>query len=282
MQGRVEIEDLGHGVSCIHMSDRVTRAFKMETCAFLVDDVLIDTGFAYVRKPLVDALAGCAISAICCTHNHEDHTANCAALARAHGCPVYLRRASALWEEGVGRMRPYRRRVWGAVERFTPEEMPDVIHANGRSIVAVPTPGHSQTHTAFFDEASGFVFSGDLFIARGVSAVMTHENPFESVASLRRVAALEPRVMLTGHGDVVDAPAGPLRDKADRIEDAAAAVIDLHARGWSTAAILRDVFPRGAAKDRLSAWMTEGEFSRANFVRACLIHADGRGQRPPD
>jgi hypothetical protein len=28
--------------------------------------------------------------------------------------------------------------------------------------------------------------------------------------------------------------------------------------------------------------MTEGEFSRANFVRACLIHADGRGQRPPD
>jgi hypothetical protein len=121
-----------------------------------------------------------------------------------------------------------------------------------------------------------------LFIARGVSAVMTHENPFESVASLRRVAALEPRVMLTGHGDVVDAPAGPLRDKADRIEDAAAAVIDLHARGWSTAAILRDVFPRGAAKDRLSAWMTEGEFSRANFVRACLIHADGRGQRPPD
>jgi glyoxylase-like metal-dependent hydrolase (beta-lactamase superfamily II) len=258
------------------MSDRVTRAFKMETCAFLVGDVLIDTGFAHVRDLLVRRLADRAISAICCTHNHEDHTAGCAALARAHGCPVYLHRASALWEEGVGRMRPYRRRVWGAVERFTPEEMPDVIRANGRSILAVPTPGHSQTHTAFFDETSGFVFSGDLFIARGVSAVMTHENPFESVASLRRVAALEPRVMLTGHGDIVDAPAGPLRDKADRIEDAAATVLALHERGWSTTEILDQVFPSGALKDRFSAWLSDGEFSRANFVRACLIHAEGQ------
>ena len=170
-------------------------------------------------------------------------------------------------------MRSYRRRFWGDIEPFTPDELPDVLHTSGRCVRAVPTPGHSQTHAAFLDEATGIVFSGDLFIARGVSAVMTHENPFESIASLRRVAALEPKVMCTGHGDVIEDPAGPLRDKADRVEHAAARVLELHASGWSSSAILAHLFQKGAAKDRFSAWLTGGEFSRANFVRACLIHA---------
>ncbi len=78
--------------------------------------------------------------------------------------------------------------------------MPDEIRGSERSLRALPAPGHSITHVALWEEATGTVFTGDLFIAPGASAVMTQENPYDLVESLRRVAAVEPRLMLTGHG----------------------------------------------------------------------------------
>lgn len=274
-QGSVGLEELGGGISRVRMSTRLTRSFGLEASAFLVDDILVDTGFAHVRELVVRRLADRTIRAICCTHNHEDHTASCAALSRAQGCPVFLRRAEAKWDEGVARMRPYRRRFWGPVEPYEAEEMPPEVRTERRGLRAIPTPGHSQTHTVFLDERTGAAFTGDLYVSAGASAVMTHENPYESIASLRRVAGLEPSRMLTGHGLDVEAPAELLRRKADRLEEAAALVVELHGRGAGLREILRRVFPRGAAKSHFMDWMTGGEFTRRNFLRACLIHRPG-------
>jgi glyoxylase-like metal-dependent hydrolase (beta-lactamase superfamily II) len=113
---------------------------------------------------------------------------------------VYLRHADQLWEEGVKDLAPYRRTWWGWVEPFSPLEMPEVLESGGRVIRAVPAPGHSNTQTALFDEASGDVFTGDLFVSPGATAVLNWANPWKEAESLRRVAALRPRRMLTGHG----------------------------------------------------------------------------------
>jgi glyoxylase-like metal-dependent hydrolase (beta-lactamase superfamily II) len=153
--------------------------------------------------------------------------------------------------------------------------MPEPIPAGNRVLRPVPIPGHSVTHTALFDERSGVVLTGDLFLSSGVSAVMSHENPYESIASLRRVASISPRVMLSGHALTLENPAAALRSKADRIEQAAAQVVRLHADGLGTERIVRQLFTKGGARDRRGAMLTAGEFSRANFVRACLRHAGG-------
>jgi len=124
-----------------------------------------------------------------------------------------------------------------------------------------------------WEEASGTVFTGDLFIAPGASAVLVHENPFDLVASLRRVAAVEPRVMLTGHGLRLVNPALRLRTKADRVETAALRAVELHRAGMDDRSIVREVFPTGSLRDRVLEFLTQGEFSRVNFVRSAVRNA---------
>ena len=134
----------------------------------------------------------------------------------------------------------------------------------------MPIPGHSVSHTALLDERGGTVFVGDLFISGGATAVMSHEDPYASIASLRRVAELEPTRMLTGHGISMERPAAALREKAARIEAAAGEILRLHRAGLPEREICRRVFPGGRAKDRFLELLTQGEFSRLNLVRACV------------
>jgi glyoxylase-like metal-dependent hydrolase (beta-lactamase superfamily II) len=245
----------------------------MEVSAYLVGDILIDTGFSYGREPLLNALEDREVNLVCCTHSHEDHTGNCAAVAAAHGCVVYLRHANAQWEAGELPLKPYRRIWWGPVEEFGVHEMPDVIASGGRRLDVVPAPGHSRTQVAFFEAATGDVFTGDLFISPGATAVLIWEDPWTAVASLRRVAALKPRRMLTGHGLTIDDPAPALELKADRIEEAARRSVELTTRGLPPRGVVEQVFPNGHRKDRFFEWLTSREFSRLNFVRAAVRHA---------
>ena len=275
---RVRLDDVGNDVTRLRMQSLGAKLLGFKVNAYLVGDILIDTGFSYMREPLLEALENREIKVICCTHNHEDHTGNCAAIAAVHDCPVYLRRAEALWDEGVRSLEPYRRVWWGAVEPFEPREMPEVIEAGGRRLRAVSAPGHSQTQVALYEEETGDVFTGDLFVSPGATAVLVTENPWAAVASLRRVAALKPRRMLTGHGRVADDPAPLLELKADRIEMAARRAVKLMAAGVPPRQVVRRIFPRGGLKDRFLEWMTSREFSRLNFVLAAVRHApDGLG-----
>ena len=272
-------DDIGNDVTRIRMMSLGARLLGFKVESYLVGNILIDTGFPYVQSPLLAALEDRDIRAVCCTHNHEDHTGNCAAVAAAHDCPVYLRHAGALWEEGVGMLAPYRRLWWGPVEPFEPQEMPDVVEVGGRRLQAVPAPGHSQTQVSLYEEATGDVFTGDLFVSPGASAVLVTENPWAAVASLRRVAALKPQRMLTAHGLIADKPAPQLELKAARIEEAARRSVELTAEGLPPRQIVRRVFPRGGVKDRFFEWMTSREFSRINFVLAAVRHAPSTLER---
>ena len=273
----MSVLDTGDGISHIRMRTLGVRLLGMEVSAFLVGDILIDTGFAYIREPLLKALEGRDVRCVCCTHNHEDHTGNAAAIQALHACPVYLRHADTLWDEGVRSLAPYRRGWWGWVDPFEPEEMPEIIESNGRTLRVVPTPGHSATQVAFFEEATGVVFAGDLFISPGAAALLPWGNPWLEVDSLRRIAALRPKRMLTGHGRDVKDPAAVLELKADRIEKAARKSVALRADGVAEREIVRAAFSKGRIKDRFFEWMTSREFSRLNFVRAAVRHApEGR------
>ena len=250
-----------------------------EVSAYLVGDLLVDTGFAHVRRQMLSVLDGREIRAICLTHNHEDHTGNCQPLTKRHRCPAYLRNEGLRWCEGVRRLKPYRQWFWGSPGGLDVEEMPDETRGSERSLRALPADGHSTTHVALWEEATGTVFTGDLFIAPGASAVMTQENPYDLVDSLRRVAAVEPRLMLTGHGLVVENPAPRLRGKADKVEAAAASVVELHARGMPDRRIVHEIFHSGHGRDRWVEFLTQGEFSRINFVRAAVTHAPVSGEK---
>jgi len=268
----VAVDSLPSDILHIRMSSAVTRSNGFGASAYLVGDILIDTGFAHVRAEVLRALSKREITAICCTHHHEDHVGNCGPISERHRCPNYLRNAAEQWSEGVAELATYRHVFWGSVAPYDVEEMPAVIEAD-RRLCAVPIPGHSSTHTAFFEEQTGIVFTGDLYINSGAGAVMQHENPYDSVDSLRRVAALEPKLMLTGHGLSIEAPVPKLLDKAARIEEAAGRSVELQRRGLPAVEVARRIFGRGFARDRFMAAMTSGEFSRTCFVRGAVKYA---------
>ena len=270
---RVQLDDVGNEVTRVRMMSLGTWSLGFEVSAYLVGDILIDTGFSYGCEPMIATLAGCEINLVCCSHNHEDHTGNCAAISAAHGCPVYLRHSNALWEEGVRTLAPYRRIWWGRVEPFDPLEMPEVVESGGRRFEVIPTPGHARTQVALYEPATGDVYTGDLVISPGAAAVLTWGNPWQEVESLRRVAALRPRRMLTGHGLVAEDPGPLLELKAERIEDAARKSAELMSEGVTPREVVTRVFPNGAFKDRFFEWLTSREFSRLNFVRAAVRHA---------
>lgn len=245
----------------------------MKVDAYIVGDILVDTGFAYVREPLMAALEKREINLICCSHSHEDHTGNCAAIAEAHDCPVFLRHAEALWEEGVRSLAPYRQIWWGRVDPFEAREMPEVVESGGQRLQVIPTPGHAKTQVALYQAATGDVFTGDLVISPGAAAVLTWGNPWQEVESLRRVAAVSPRRMLTGHGLITEDPVPLLEHKAARIETAARRSVALVSGGREPREVVREVFPKNTFRDRFFEWMTSREFSRLNFVLAAVRHA---------
>ncbi|RME27263.1 MAG: MBL fold metallo-hydrolase, partial [Deltaproteobacteria bacterium] len=202
------------GVTRIILESRLTRLQGFHACCWLTGDILIDAGFVKTAPLLLDFLDGKRVRAVACTHHHEDHTGGAGLVAGRHRCPVYLNRPEERFSEGLGDMKFYRRLWWGRPAEYEPEQMPERLEGDGLELVCVPTPGHSATHCAFFDPKGGVLFSGDLYIAPGATAIMSHENPYLLAESLKRVAELEPRYMMTGHGLVMKGPAGALRQKA--------------------------------------------------------------------
>lgn len=241
-----------------------------EVSFYRVGDVLVDTGFAHARPLVLEALEDSEISAICCTHHHEDHTGNALVLGERHGCPVFVFRPEYLDSEGLSHLAPYRRLFWGNPGSIRAEVMAERVVGRQAELEVIPTPGHSQTHVALFEPVNRTVFVGDLFVAPGATAVMTHENPVLLIDSLRRVAALGPRRMLAGHGIDVSEPVGRLLAKANSIERAAAESRRLTEKGVRPRMVALRVFGKSRLKDRVLEILTQGEFSRVNFVRAAV------------
>jgi len=90
--------------------------------------------------------------------------------------------------------------------------------------------------------------------------------------SLRRVLALEPRVLFCQHRGRVEQGAARLRDKLDFLVELGERIHELHGRGWSDAAIARAL----PGSDLLWRVWTGGDFSKRNFVRAFLRTASAR------
>lgn len=278
LRTRWRIDALGDGITRLTLENRLTGLLGFPVTLYLLDELLVDSGFMRARAAVKAALSGRPLVVIALTHHHEDHSGNAGVLGAT---AIYLHQPQLQWSEGVGDLLPYRHIAWGPPAPYVPSAMPPVIECGLRRLTMVPTPGHCATQVALLEERTGVVFTGDLLIGPGAGAVMTHEDPWQHVQALRRVADLGARRMLTGHGQVIDDPPRALRRKADRIEAVAHEVLELHLRRRSVGTIVAQLFPRGRGRDLAWAGLTRREFSRANFVRAVLSRWPTAAQEKP-
>jgi glyoxylase-like metal-dependent hydrolase (beta-lactamase superfamily II) len=189
--------------------------------AYLLGDVVVDAGAKVNAKRLIKALHGHAVGAHALTHAHPDHAGGSRQLVEAFDVPVWVGERDRVAVEAGGPPAP---ETWAAaaVARLGRFESVGVARALregddvGHGFTVLDTPGHSDGHVALWRESDRTLVLGDVLFnlhplttrpgLREPPRILTRD-PQVNRESARRLAALEPELMLFGHGP-------PLRDPA--------------------------------------------------------------------
>lgn len=88
----------------------------------------------------------------------------------------------------------------------------DVVLTDAGALQALATPGHTPDHISLWWEAERAVFCGDLMMGGLDTALVAapEGNLALYLASLRRISALQPRVIYPAHGPAFDDPAAAI------------------------------------------------------------------------
>ena len=203
--------------------------------------VMVDCGWAGSAEPVRGAVEkmlgpGNVPAAIFLTHIHPDHSGAAGALARAWEIPVYVHQAELPMAAGryiPGLSMPLDRWLvapflWSLPARVRRRmeaagDITDFVHGLPETgevpglpdWVAVPTPGHTPGHVAYWRAKDGVLITGDAVVTVNLNSMRgvllgvpdlagppwaTTWNWKTSMKSVTRLAELGPRLLAPGHG----------------------------------------------------------------------------------
>lgn len=186
---------------------------------YLAEDVLIDAGRSWDRRRIFAELEGREISMLALTHVHPDHQGAAKAVCEARGVPLACHAGDVDAMEGrrpvqeASRSNPVNRfvaKIWQG-----PPYKVDRVLQEGDEVAGfrvVHTPGHARGHVVFFRESDRVAICGDVIrnmsYATGLPGIKEPPPVFtydmaENRRSIRKLAELEPSLILPGHGPAV-------------------------------------------------------------------------------
>jgi len=170
-------------------------SWEVENNVWLVGDdrecVLIDAPHA--AGPILELVGDRTVTAILCTHAHDDHVTAARELSERLAAPVRLHPADeVLWRQSYPDF------------EFAPLSDGETVSVAGVRLTVLHTPGHSPGAVCFHAPELDTVFTGDTLFAGGPGATGRSYSDFGTIiASISdRLLTLPPKtVVRTGHGD---------------------------------------------------------------------------------
>jgi hydroxyacylglutathione hydrolase len=184
---------------------------------YLVDDVLIDAGRRQDRRRIFSQTSERPISTVALTHAHPDHQGAAAAVCEARGARLAChaddvdamegRRAMSSQTSARSRMVT---RLWAGPPRAVDRVLHDGDEIAGFRVIHAP--GHSPGEVVFFRDSDRVAICGD--VIRNLNYLTLRRelreppeafntDTAQNRESIRKLAALEPSIVLPGHGDAV-------------------------------------------------------------------------------
>lgn len=208
---------------------QLTRMRSVNAYLVREDDglTLVDTTFSGAAKDLAAAAdaAGTPIRRIALTHAHTDHIGSLDALKEQLGGDVEVLIPGIDVRVLRGERTYEGKKVKGGWPKVRTD--PDVELSGGErvgSLEVVPTPGHTPGHVSFLDVRDRALIAGDAMATIGGLNVPSHPgwplplvyfatwDRTKAVESARALRALDPTVVVVGHGPALRDP-GPALDR---------------------------------------------------------------------
>lgn len=186
---------------------------------YLAEDVLIDAGRTWDRRRIFAELEGREISMLALTHVHPDHQGVARDVCEARGIPLACHADDVDAMEG---RRPVQEasadnpvnRMIASIWQGPPYKVERVLEEGDEvaGFRVLHAPGHSRGHVLFFRESDRVVICGDVIrnmsYATGLPGIKEPPPLFtydmeENRRSIRRLAELDPSLILPGHGPAV-------------------------------------------------------------------------------
>lgn len=184
---------------------------------YLAEDVLIDAGRRWDSGRIRKQTAGIDLSMLALTHVHPDHQGCAAAICEERGIPLACHAADVDAMEGrrpVAATSHAVAKTFGRLWQGPPHQV-DRILGEGDEVAGfrvVHAPGHAPGEVIYFRESDRVAICGD--VIRNISFVTALNkldappesltpDPAENRRSIRKLAELEPSLILPGHGPAV-------------------------------------------------------------------------------
>ena len=250
---------------------RMNRGINSTFIVYRWDDTLIDAGPTNQWKEVKSYLSEKPVRQLILTHHHEDHSGNAARIAKLYGItPKAPEQGRAKLASGF-RIPMMQRLIWGSPHPVETDPLPEKITVkSGEEMIPVFTPGHAKDLHILHVPEKGWLFSGDLYIARAIRYLRSDEDLPLLMNSIRKALTLDFDLIFCPHRGLVEDGKSKIREKLQNMVTLCEQSQDLHKQGKPLDEIVRKILGPEDAMARFTGY----NFSKRNLIKGALDVTD--------